>query len=265
MPHADTFRALHKGPALLLLPNAWDAGSAKVLESAGATAIATTSAGVAWAHGYADGNVLPVDKVLATVTAIARVIKVPLTIDAEAGYSDDPSAVGDLAAKLVDAGAVGVNIEDGTGAPELLARKITQAKMAAARRGVDLFINARTDVYLKGLVPPPARLEETLTRAKLYKEAGADGLFPAKVTAPGEIEEIARHCGLPMNVLAWPGLPEVAQLVALGVRRLSAGSALPQQLYGRASALAKAFLQDGRAEPLFDGAMPGGDLNALFR
>ena len=113
---ADVFRALHAPGRLLLLPNAWDAGSARLIEACGATAIATTSAGVAWARGHADGHELPVEKLLAVVTDIARVVSVPLSVDAEGGYSDDPAQVGELARQLAEAGAVGVNLEDG-GAP----------------------------------------------------------------------------------------------------------------------------------------------------
>src|SRR4029077_14943251 len=221
---AGSFRQLHRGPELLLLANCWDAGSARLLASLGARAVATTSAGVAWAHGYPDADALPVDRLIATVGAMARVIQVPLTVDMESGYSNDPVAVGDAVAALVDAGAVGINIEDGAGSPDLLAAKIGAAKQAAARRGVDLFVNARTDVYLRGLVPEGARAAETLVRAARYRDAGADGIFVPKLVAPDAIREIAAAAGLPLNVLAWPGLPPAAELAVLGVRRLSVGS-----------------------------------------
>src|SRR5215510_2309277 len=113
-PHlATAFHDLHAGPDLLLLPNAWDAASARLIERAGARAIATTSGGVAWSHGYPDGDALPTPLVVATTAAIARVIRVPLTVDIEGGYSDDPAAVGQLVGELIEAGAVGVNLEDG--------------------------------------------------------------------------------------------------------------------------------------------------------
>jgi len=261
---AGRFRQLHRGPDLLLLANCWDAGSARLLASLGARAVATTSAGVAWAHGYPDGDALPVDRLIATVGAIARVIQVPLTVDMESGYSNDPVAVGDAVAALVDAGAVGINIEDGAGSPDLLAAKIGAAKQAAARRGVDLFVNARTDVYLRGLVPEGARAAETLVRAARYRDAGADGIFVPKLVAPDAIREIAAAAGLPLNVLAWPGLPPAAELAALGVRRLSVGSVLAQGAWARAAALAAAFLGDGRFETLAEHAMPYPEINALF-
>jgi 2-methylisocitrate lyase-like PEP mutase family enzyme len=259
-----TFRSLHTGPDVLLLANCWDAGSARLIESLGARAVATTSAGVAWANGYPDGDALPIDRMLATVRAIARVINVPLSVDVEAGYSDDPAAVGETIAALVDAGAVGINIEDAAKPPALLAAKIAQIKQAAARRGVDLFVNARTDVYLRGLVPEGARVAETLARTALYRDAGADGIFVPKVVAADEIRAIAAEAGLPLNVLAWAELPSVAELATLGVRRLSAGSGIAQNVIARAAAATRSFLDDGRCERAAAGAPTYADLNALF-
>jgi 2-methylisocitrate lyase-like PEP mutase family enzyme len=261
---ARLFRSLHDGPELLLLANCWDAGSARVHETLGARALATTSAGVAWANGYRDGNALPVDCLAGVVRAIVRVIQVPLSVDFEGGYSNDPATVGENVAAIVGAGAVGINLEDGTEPPELLAAKIDAVKKRAARAGVDLFVNARVDVYLKGLVPEPARVEETLVRARRYRDAGADGIFVPKVVARSEIRTIAGSIGLPLNVLAWPGLPAGPELSTLGVRRLSAGSALAQVAFGRTAALAGAFLRDGRSEPLLEDAIGFGDINGMF-
>ncbi|HJW70010.1 MAG TPA: isocitrate lyase/phosphoenolpyruvate mutase family protein [Candidatus Binatia bacterium] len=261
---AETFRQLHRGPELLLLANCWDAGSARLLASLGARAVATTSAGVAWAHAHPDGDALPVDLLIATVGEIARAVEVPLTVDVESGYASDPATVGETVAALVDAGAVGINIEDGAGSPDLLAAKIARAKHAAARRGVDLFVNARTDVFLRGLAPESTRVAETLARAARYRDAGADGLFVPKVVARDEIREIASSAGLPLNVLAWPGLPPACELTALGVRRLSAGSAMAHGVWARAAALAARFLDQGRFEALFENAMPYPEINVLF-
>jgi 2-methylisocitrate lyase-like PEP mutase family enzyme len=258
------FRSLHDGPDLLVIANCWDAGSARVLESLGVRALATTSAGVAWANGYRDGDALPIAQVAAAVRAITRVIRAPLSVDFEGGYSSEPATVGENVAAILDAGAVGINLEDGTAPPERLAAKIDAVKKRAARAGVDLFVNARVDVYLKGLVPEPARVEETLARARRYREAGADGIFVPKVVDSGEIRALVASVGLPLNVLAWPGLPAAPELSALGVRRLSAGSALAQLAFGRAAAIAGAFLRDGRSEPLVDGALGFGDINGLF-
>ncbi len=261
---ATTFHRLHEGPEPLLLPNAWDAGSARLMESLGAKAIATTSAGVAWTHGYPDGNSLPVRLLAGTVATIARAIQVPLTVDVEGGYSDDPAAVEETVARMVEAGAVGINIEDGASAPDLLCLKIERATRAGDHFDVELFVNARTDVYLRGLVPEGERVAETLARAKLYRNAGASGLFVPGLRDPEEIRAIAAGAGLPLNVMAWPGLPAAAELAHLGVRRLSAGSGIAQALWGKAAALAGDFLKTGRSEPLGEGAMAYGDINALF-
>jgi len=261
---ARTFRQLHKGPGLLLLANCWDAGSARVLENLGAPALATTSAGLSWSNGYPDGDALPTDRLVASVRAIVRAIKVPLTVDIESGYSGDPAAVAETVAALMDAGAVGINLEDGSGPPELLAAKIERVKQRAAQAGVDLFVNARTDVYLRGLVPEPARVEESLARARRYRGAGADGIFVPKVVDAGEIKAIASSIDLPLNVLAWPKLPPASELPALGVRRLSSGSALAQLAFGRTAAAATAFLREGRTDLLTEGAIPFAEINPLF-
>ena len=261
---AGIFHRLHEGPEPLLLPNAWDAGSARLMESLGAKAVATTSAGVAWTHGYPDGDALPVRLLVSTVANIARTIRVPLTVDVEGGYSDDPAAVEETVAKVVEAGAVGINIEDGSNAPDLLCLKIERAKRAGQHFDVDLFVNARTDVYLHGLAPEGKRVAETLSRAKLYRDAGANGLFVPGIIDPNDIRMVAADAGIPLNVMAWPGLPAAAALAELGVRRLSAGSGISQALWGKAAALATDFLKSGKSEPLGEGAMAYPAINALF-
>ncbi|GGF26092.1 hypothetical protein GCM10011611_35160 [Aliidongia dinghuensis] len=262
---AAIFRSLHQGPTLLRLANAWDAGSARLIESVGAPAIATTSAGVAWAEGYPDGDALPVKALAAVVATITRVIRVPLSVDFEGGYSHEPAGAAENIAPLLDAGAVGINIEDGTAPPELLCSKIEAIKRVAAAKGIDLYINARTDVYLQGLVPEAERLAETKRRAALYREAGADGIFAPAVIDPATIRAIAEATPLPLNVLARKGLPPAAELAPLGVRRLSAGSGICQALWGRAAALARGFLTDGASDPLAEGAMIYPEINALFQ
>ena len=260
---ASVFRRLH-GEGLLVLANAWDAGSARLIESLGAKAIATSSAAVAWSHGYADGDLLPVPLLVATVDEIARVVKVPITVDVEGGYSIDPSAAADTVAAVIDAGGVGINIEDGTGDPDLLCAKIERSKAAGSRLGIDIFVNARTDVYLKNLTAPDRRLDETLARADRYRAAGADGIFVPGVTDPNEIRTIASAVQRPLNVLARPGLPPASALEALGVRRLSAGSGVATAAFGKVASLAAGFLRSGASDPLAEGAMPYADINALM-
>jgi 2-methylisocitrate lyase-like PEP mutase family enzyme len=261
---AEVFRRLHDGPELLILANAWDAASARIGESLGARAIATTSAGLAWAQGYPDGDKLPVQQLIAAIEGIRRAINVPLTVDVEGGYADDPTEVRRVLAAVIDAGAVGINIEDGAGAPDLLCAKIQRAKESGNRSGVALFVNARTDVYLRKLVPEAGRVAETLARAELYRAAGADGLFVPGVTDPAEIRTIAADARLPVNVIAWPGLPPAAELVRLGVRRLSAGSAIAESAMRLTTNLMQSFLGEGRSEVVSEGAGLYAKMNALL-
>jgi len=262
--HAEVFRSLHAAGSLLVLPNAWDAGSARVIEACGAAAIATTSAGLAWSRGYPDGNALPVPILGRAVEEIARVLSVPLSVDAEGGYSADPRAVGEIVAALAGAGAVGVNLEDGTEPPALLCRKIEAAKAAAARAGVDLFVNARTDVLLKGLVPAERAVAESVARGRLYRDAGADGLFVPRLADPASIRSVVAEVDLPLNLLVVPGLAPVADLRLLGVRRVSAGSAIAQSAYALVRRSASELLGDGRYTEMLARPADYAELNRLF-
>lgn len=263
MSNADTFHALHAS-GFLTLPNAWDAGSARIIETLGAKAVATSSAAVCWAHGYADGHHLPVDFLVTTVREITRVVSIPVTCDFEGGYADDAAQVGENIARVIDAGAVGINIEDGREPPELLARKIGAVREAAAKAGVNLFINARTDVFLKGLAEGEAAVAESLRRGALYREAGADGLFVPYVVEEAHIATIAGECGLPLNVMARPGLPVAAKLEALGARRLSSATGLARAALAALKTATTAFLETGDSDALSAAGGPPSDYNKLF-
>lgn len=259
--HAAHFRRLH-AQGVLRIANAWDAGSARLIESLGAPAIATTSAGVAWSRGYVDGDQLPVEQLFAVAAEIARVVRVPLSMDIEGGYSDDPDVVAGHVVRLAELGVVGINLEDGAGTPDLLCAKIARIKQALATRGLDVYINARTDVYLRGLAPPERRVEAVLERAAQYRDAGTDGLFVPGVTDADAIRAIASGTALPLNVMLRPSLPPLEQLEALGVRRLSAGSDLAEAVFAHVGQLAEAFLRDGRAAEAPRANY--GEINALF-
>lgn len=261
---AIMFRRMHGGPEPLRLPNAWDAGSARLFESLGAPAIATTSAGVAWALGYPDGGRMPASAAIAAAANMTRVLRVPLSVDMENGYSEEAKAVGETIRQLLDVGVAGINIEDGRDAPAQLAAKIEAIKNAAAKSGSDIFVNARTDVFLAGLVDASKRVEETLSRGAIYRAAGADGLFVPGLCDMSEIVAVVEGAGLPVNVMAWPGLAPSEELGRLGVRRLSAGSGISQMLWGQAEKLARDFLATGRSESMAEGAMPYPQLQALF-
>ncbi|MDB5457314.1 MAG: hypothetical protein JWP92_2899 [Caulobacter sp.] len=242
---AEAFRALHAGPDALVLPNAWDAASAALMQDAGAAAVATSSAAVAWARGYPDGDAVPVPVLLDVIAGIARVISVPLTADIEGGYTDDLTALGETVAAVIGAGAVGINLEDGARDPDLHARKVAAAREAADRAGVALFINARIDVYLKGLAQGEAALAQTLDRAERYRAAGADGIF-----VPWPIDEtllttLAHEIALPLNVMARPGLPNAARLAAIGVRRLSSATGPFRVAYAVMAQAVERYLADG--------------------
>jgi 2-methylisocitrate lyase-like PEP mutase family enzyme len=257
------FRKLHNPPSPLLLPNVWDAGSARLFESLGATAVATSSAAVAWALGYPDGYKLPTDVAIGLAANIARIVKVPVSIDMEDGYADQPAAVAETVLRLIDAGIVGINLEDGPRPADLLAAKIEKIKEETSKRGVSIFVNARTDVFLAGLAGEGQLVAETLRRADLYTKAGADGLFVPAIVKPAQISDVVAGIKVPLNVLAWEGLAPAAELSRLGVSRLSAGSGISQVLWKHAEDLAKAFLAGGKSETLA-GQMPYGQLQKLF-
>ena len=245
MSHATAFRALHAGPDILVLPNAWDAASAAMMADAGAKAVATSSAAVAWAHGYADGDLFPAPLLLTAISEMTRVLNVPLTADIEGGYTDDLVQLAQTIKAVVGSGAVGINLEDGRRDPALHARKIEAARTAADQAGVDLFINARTDVYLKGLMTGEAALAEVIDRARLYGQAGADGIF-----VPGPIDEalfvaLAADIALPLNAMSRAGLPNAAALQRAGVRRLSSGGGLFATAYGALARATAAYLAEG--------------------
>ena len=242
---AEDFHRLHHGAEILVLPNAWDAVSAALMQDAGAKAVATSSAAVAWAHGYPDGDDLPTDRLIATISEIARVISAPLTADIEGGYSDDLPTLERTITQVVEAGAVGINLEDGRRDADLHARKIEAARRAADRAGVTLFINARTDVYLKRLAEGEAALAETLRRAELYRSAGADGLFVPWASEPELIRTLASSMALPLNIMGWPGVPPAAELQALGARRLSSATNLFRAAFGPLKEAVDAYLRDG--------------------
>lgn len=266
---ARAFRLLHRpGDAVLVLPNAWDAMSARVIERAGAKAIATTSAGVSWVLGRPDGEGLGREEMLEMVRRMVRVVRVPVSADVEAGYGR--GAPEDFAATVrgvIAAGAVGVNLEDGLDDglrdPAEQAERIAAARAAAAAEGVELFINARVDVYLRQFGAERGRFDETVGRARAYVAAGADGIFVPGTADGPTIGRLAEAVGAPLNVLAGPGTPPVSELRRLGVARVSVGSTLSRWVMARVGQVAGALLEAGDFGVL-DGALPYPDANRLF-
>ncbi|HXR97252.1 MAG TPA: isocitrate lyase/phosphoenolpyruvate mutase family protein [Terriglobales bacterium] len=223
---AQTLRRLHQGPDVLLLPNAWDVASARLLEDAGFPAIATTSAGIAFSLGYPDGQRIPAIEMLAAIARITNAVDVPVTADFEGGYHLEGAAI---AVELITVGAVGLNMEDvaddGASLIGLAAQaaKITQLRDAASAAGVPLVINARTDaLFLKPALP--GAFAEAVKRARAYRAAGADCIFVPGLSDPEGIRSLLAASPGALNILGTPSAPSVATLQALGVRRISLGS-----------------------------------------
>ncbi|GAA0613454.1 isocitrate lyase/phosphoenolpyruvate mutase family protein [Kutzneria viridogrisea] len=254
----NLLRALHDQRPLVL-PNAWDPGSAVAIEAAGAKAIATTSGGVSWSTWVPDAGGLARALALQALSRIVRVVSVPVTADIESGYGDTPLAVASTVTEVVAIGAAGVNIEDSAGGA-LLDVAAQVDRLAAARAvSADLVINARTDTYLMG----SGDLAETLARADRYAAAGADVLFVPGVVDPTVIRALVAG-PLPLNVMVHPGAPSVAELAELGVARISVGTGIAQAAYGLAAAAARELLTAGTYDSL-DAAMAYGELNDLLR
>ncbi len=227
---AEDFRRLHDRSRLLVLPNAWDVGSACVFAAAGFPAVATSSAGVAWAMGYADGQHISRAEMVEVVRRIARRVAVPVTADMEGGYGEDAVSAAETVRAVIAAGAVGLNLEDGTHRPDrplldLAAQveRVRAARQAADAEGVPVVLNARTDVYLAAVGPEAGRFDEAVRRANAYREAGADCLFVPGVRDPNTIGALVRAIHGPINILAGPGTPPLAELGRLGVARVSVG------------------------------------------
>lgn len=211
--------------------NAWDVASARLVEDAGLPAVATTSAGIAFCHGYPDGQKIPMDLMMEAVGRICRAVSVPVTADLEAGYGATPDAARRAASAALEAGAVGLNLEDGTGAPEhplddpaLMREKIFAIRDAGDAVDVHLVINARTDIYLDAVGAPEGRFAEAVRRAGVYRDAGADCVFIPGVTDRPLIAALVAELACPVNILAVAGSPSLAELAAAGVARVSLGS-----------------------------------------
>jgi 2-methylisocitrate lyase-like PEP mutase family enzyme len=268
---ADTFHQLHAGPKALLLVNAWDAGSARVLEAAGAPAIATTSAGIAWALGYSDGEHLPAADLIAACARICRTVHVPVSVDIERGFGRTTDKVCAVVRSLIEAGVVGVNIEDGvvrgTGElapPAILCERIAALRALAQAMDVRLFINARTDAYLVSGRDPSSCFDEALRRTALYAAAGADGIFAPGLHAT-DVVRFAQLAPLPVNVYAGDGgSPPVHALSRAGVRRVSLGCGPLQSAYGLLHRIATEADSHGRYDAMRGYMMPGDTINALF-
>ncbi len=270
---AARFRQMHAigHDQILVLPNVWDAMSARLVEDAGARAIATTSAGVSWALGYPDGEGLTRDAMIGVVRHITRAVQVPVTVDVERGYgTGSPHDVALTVRAVIEAGAVGVNFEDSPGADgaplldvAVHAERLWAAREAAREAGVDLFINARVDTYLKKVGDDSTRFEESVRRALAYIAAGADGIFVPMVSDTDTIRRLVQSVGAPLNVLGSPGAPSVSELKELGVARVSVGPGLARSVMAHIKRASHELLNQGTYMSLQE-QVTSPQANALF-
>jgi 2-methylisocitrate lyase-like PEP mutase family enzyme len=267
---AAHFRQLHENRPLVL-PNAWDAASARVIELAGAPAIATTSAGVSWSCGRGDGQKLRREEMIQAIRYIVQTVTVPVTADIEGGYGNgSPRDVADTVQAVIAIGAAGINLEDSPGhdgqallAPDVHAERIRAAREAALASNGDLVINARTDVYLFQVGDPGTRFDATVERANRYLAAGADCVFVPGVIDAETIAALVRAIDGPLNIMAMPGAPSVSQLGKLGVARVSVGSAIAQAALATTQRVAHELLEQGtygKSEDL----LPFAEANNMF-
>ena len=268
---AERFRQLHRGPRILVLPNVWDVASARIVEEAGYPALATTSAGIANALGYPDGERISRLEMLSVVERIAAATSVPVTADMEGGYGNRPEEMTETARALIACGAIGMNLEDARDEnPSTLAdlslqiEKIKALKETAASLGVNLVLNARTDIYLAGVGEPATRLKRTVERLNAYRQAGADSLFAPGVKDRETIAKLAKEVNGPLNILAVAGTPPIAELERLGVARVSCGSGPMRATLGLLRRIVKQLREEGSYSLMTEGAVSYAEANQLF-
>jgi 2-methylisocitrate lyase-like PEP mutase family enzyme len=220
MTNFNRFQLLHDTKQPLLLNNIWDAASAALVQASGAKALATSSASLAWALGYADGSYLPIDKLLSAIESIQRIAKVPLSVDIEDGYSSNPKEVANLVNRIFLLGVVGINIEDGAGSAELLTEKIKTIRESV---GNELFINARTDVYLRELAEGESAFNMVIERLNTYQKAGANGGFLPGVSDASIVMRFSDSLSLPINIMVSNLESDIPKFAHSKVSRFSVG------------------------------------------
>ena len=267
---AEQFRKMHHGPGMLVLANAWDVVSARILEQCGHPAIATSSAAVAFSRGYPDGQHISRDEMLDVVGRIARAVRIPVTADLEAGYGTTAKDMADTTKAAIAAGAIGMNLEDSgddesslVGLP-LQLEKIRAIREAARSLAVPFVLNARTDVYLASIGPEATRFERTVERLRAYHDAGADCLFAPGLHDKETISSLVKAVAAPVNILITPQCPSLTELENMGVARISAGSTVMRAALRVVERIGKEMLESRSTEALFDRAIPWADLSALM-
>jgi 2-methylisocitrate lyase-like PEP mutase family enzyme len=266
---AEDFRALHKKGRILILPNAWDVASARAFENAGFPAVATSSAGMMVSLGYPDGEVIDRSEFVDAIRRIGRVLTVPLSVDVVAGFGDTPDQVAATVRDVVNAGAVGVNIEDFIHAEKRLypvekqIEKLKAVKKLQQESNVPIVINARTDALRFAAGDEAARLKEAIRRAIAYRDLGADCVYPMGLTDPASISSFVKALNFPINVMVRKGLPSVKELERLGVARVSFGPTASYATMGLLKRIGKEVLEKGTYDNLLEGAISYDELNSL--
>ena len=257
----------------LLLPNAWDAASARIFEEAGFTAIGTTSAGIAYAEGYRDAEQIDRETMVRAIAKIVKAVSVPVSADIEGGYGPNPADVAHTVSDVLDAGASGINLEDTahySGPAALLGvdeqcERVAAARAAAARRGVPLVINARTDTFLLNLgADVDERIAITVDRGSRYLAAGADLVFVPLLVDPAIVRRIASQLPGPLSLMALPGAPRAAELFAAGAARVSIGQMAMLATLGALKRIGEELRQHGTWGSIESSFYGFGEAEALF-
>ena len=269
MQKTEEFRALHHGDHILVLPNCWDVPSARVFEDAGFPAVATSSAGLMVSLGYPDGEAIGKGELFSAVAKIAKVLSVPLSADVVAGFGETPKDAASTIRSIIEAGAVGINIEDFVHATKKLipmeaqVEKLKTIKQLGHSMDIPLVINARTDALRYYPGDEVAKLEEAVRRAKAYRDVGVDCVYPMGLTDAMSISKFVKALNFPVNVMVRPGLPSVRELERLGVARVSLGPTTSYAAMGLLKRIAKELLEKGTYQTLLEGAITIDELNKL--
>jgi 2-methylisocitrate lyase-like PEP mutase family enzyme len=269
---AKVFHTLHRQGEILVLVNAWDAASARVFELAGCPAVATTSAGLAWSLGYPDGERLPREDLVRAVAQICRVVTRPVSVDIERGFGRTASEACMTVKALIEVGAIGINIEDGTddsgrtlAPPAELVEKIEAIRALAKVSGLPLFINARTDAYFLPTADPATRFADAVQRLRAYAAAGADGVFAPGLDDLDEIARLVKAVDRPVNIYAgYAGVPSVVELARVGVRRVSVGCGPMQALLAFARTIATELGTGRTYAAMTDSMLSVAEVNGMF-
>lgn len=269
---AEAFLQLHRGPGILVLPNAWDVTSTRIFEQASFQAIGTTSYAIAASLGYLDGEHIPFEEMIAVIERITKNTDLPVNADMEAGYGKDIAGVVETVRRVIKAGVAGINIEDATGSPEqplfdpgFQCEKLKAVREAAASVGIPLVINARTDTYLVRSSDPDTRFQETVNRANSYRRAGADCVFVPGLLEGETIARLVAAIDASINIFATPVTPTVPELNKLGVARLSIGPGAFRTALACTKKIAAELAEQGTYKTLFSDTLTKADVDSLLK